>query len=156
MNPADRQILDHFRQIRERTLDLLERLPEELLDQTADGEDRPLRHLFVHLARTIDNWMSDLLKDGLGLPVYGVDKGSLELALRISADRVISFFEADDGERMGREIPDKLETTGKPVIWTGRDRVLYLTAHEIHHRGKMVLALRQAGFADIPPMPMDW
>lgn len=155
MHPADRQILDHFRQIRERTLDLLERIPEELLDQTADGEDRPLRILFLHLARVVDSWMSDPIRDGLGQPVYGTDKGSLELALRISADRLTSFFEADEA-RMDREIPEKLETTGQPVVWTGRDRVLYLTAHEIHHRGKMVLALRQAGFADIPPMPMDW
>ena len=155
MNDADRQILDHFRQIRERTLDLLERIPEELLDQTAEGEERPLRILFLHIARTVDSWMAGPLKDGLGQPVYGTDKGSLELALRVSADRLTGFFEADP-ERMAREVPETLETTGQPVVWTGRDRVLYLAAHEIHHRGKMVLALRQAGFADIPPMPLDW
>ena|SRR5689334_18391255 len=42
MNAADREILKHFRQIRQRTIDLLERLPEEMLTRQADGEGLPL------------------------------------------------------------------------------------------------------------------
>src|SRR5215203_4961029 len=156
MNPADHEILKHFRQIRQRTIDLLERIPEEILTRQADGETIPLGKLFKHIAYVVDGWMDDFLQDGRGMPKYGDDKASILAALESTADRLVSFFEADDGERMGQEHPTMLDDGVTPVLWTGRDRVLYLTDHEVHHRGKIVLALRQWGFADIPPMPLDW
>lgn len=156
MHPADREILKHFRQIRQRTIDLVERIPEELLARQADGESIPLGRLFKHIAYTIDGWMDDLMRDGKGMPKYQDDKASILAALESTADRLTSFFEAEDGRRMGEEYPTTLSDDVTPVVWTGRDRVLYLTDHEVHHRGKIVLALRQWGFEDIPRMPLDW
>jgi uncharacterized damage-inducible protein DinB len=155
VNAADREILKHFRQIRRRTIDLLERIPEEMLTRQADGEALPLGRLFKHIAYVVDSWMDDFLHDGKGRPRYPDDKVSILAALESTADRLTSFFEAEDGRQMGEEHPTTMEN-GTPVVWTGRDRVLYLTDHEIHHRGKIVLALRQWGFGDIPPMPLDW
>jgi len=40
---AGRCILDHHARVRNRTIGLVERLPEELLDRTAAGEEQPLR-----------------------------------------------------------------------------------------------------------------
>ena len=94
--------------------------------------------------------------DGGGTPEYRFDRDSLVDALRLSTRRLVTFFEADDGRRMGEGYPDVLADKVTHVVWTGRDRVLYLTDHEVHHRGKIVLALRQWGFGDIPPMPLDW
>lgn len=155
MHPADREILKHFRQIRQRTIDLVERIPEEMLARQADGEGLPLGKLFKHIAHVVDGWMEEFMGDGRGHPRYADDKASILAALESTADRLVSFFEAEDGWRMGQEYPATLEN-GTPVVWTGRDRVLYLTDHEVHHRGKIVLALRQWGFEDIPPMPLDW
>ena len=156
MHPADREILKHFRQIRQRTIDLLERIPEEMLTRQAEGEALPLGSLFKHIAYVVDSWMDDFLQDGRGRPKYPDDKVAILAALESTADRLFSFFEADDGRRMAEEHPTTLDIGGAPVVWTGRDRVLYLTDHEVHHRGKIVLALRQWGFGDIPPMPLDW
>lgn len=159
MNAADHEILKHFRQIRRRTIDLLERIPEEMLTRQAEGEGLPLGRLFKHIAYVVDSWMDDFLQDGKGMPRYPDDKAAILAALESTADRLTSFFEAEDGRRMGEEHPTTLENgpqRGNPVVWTGRDRVLYLTDHEVHHRGKIVLALRQWGFGDIPPMPLDW
>lgn len=156
MNPADREILKHFRQIRRRTIDLVERIPEEILTRQADGEGLPLGKLCKHIAYVVDGWMEELMGDGKGLPRYADDKSAILDALESTAERLVSFFEADDGRHMGDEYDTTLDDGVTPVIWTGRDRVLYLTDHEVHHRGKIVLALRQWGFADIPPMPLDW
>jgi uncharacterized damage-inducible protein DinB len=156
MHPADREILKHFRQIRRRTIDLLERIPEEMLTRQADGETIPLGKLFKHIAYVVDGWMGELMNDGKGHPRYADDKASILAALESTAERLVSFFEAEDGRQMGQEYPTTLADEVTPVVWTGRDRVLYLTDHEVHHRGKIVLALRQWGFGDIPPMPLDW
>ena len=156
MHDADREILKHFRQIRQRTIDLLERIPEEMLTRQADGEGYSMGRLFKHIAQAVDDWMDELLQDGKGRPRYLNDKASILAALESTAERLVSFFEAEDGWRMGQEHPTTLSDEVTPVVWTGRDRVLYLTDHEVHHRGKIVLALRQWGFGDIPPMPLDW
>ena len=156
MHPADREILKHFRQIRRRTIDLVERIPEEMLTRQADGEGLPLGKLFKHIAYVVDGWMDDFLHDGKGMPKYADDKASILAALESTAERLVNFFEAEDGRRMEQEHPTTLDDGVTPVLWTGRDRILYLTDHEVHHRGKIVLALRQWGFGDIPPMPLDW
>lgn len=155
LHPADREILKHFRQIRQRTIDLLERIPEEMLTRQADGEAIPLGKLFKHIAYAVNDWMDDLMNDGKGRPRYGDDKAAILAALESTAERLVSFFKAEAGRHMGDEYDTTLDN-GTPVVWTGRDRVLYLTDHEVHHRGKIVLALRQWGFGDIPPMPLDW
>lgn len=156
MNPADREILDHFVRVREKTIELLNGMPDEILGRKADGEDMTLGWLFMHIADGPDWWMEHCMRDGRGW-VYPGDgpfqMDGIRAALRASLCRVTEFFEAGDGERMGESFgldPEKTEGKGRR---TGRDRVLYLTAHEVHHRGKMVLALRQWGPAEIPFMP---
>ena len=163
MHPADREILDHFLRIRERTIDLLVRIPDDLLDRTAPGEAHPSRRWFLHMARAIDDWMAELMLDGeieralkdYGVAIRTVDADGIVEALRLSAQRLVTFFEAKDGRMMSQTYDTTLDNGG-PVVWTGRDRVLYLTDHEVHHRGKVVLAMRQWGFGDIPQMPTDW
>jgi uncharacterized damage-inducible protein DinB len=156
MNPADREILDHFARVREKTIELFEQMPDEMLGRKADGEDMTLGWLFMHIADGPDWWMEHCMQDGRGWiypgdgPFQGEEiKGALQASLR----RITEFFQAGDGERMGESFeldPEKTEGEG---CWTGRNRVLYLAAHEVHHRGKMVLALRQWGADEFPFMP---
>ena len=46
-----------------------------------------------------------------------------------------------------------VQPEGGVTQWVGRDRVLYLTAHELHHLGRAELALWQFGQTDLPDFP---
>lgn len=155
METADREILDNFIRTRNKTVQLLARVPDDWLVRQADGEDRPLGALFMHIADGVNWWMHHAMGDGRGWSYPGdgpFGRSELIDALNASEDRLVVFFEADH-TRMADVFalpPDKREGDGQ---WIGRNRVLYLTDHEVHHRAKIALALRQWGFADFPFMP---
>ena len=60
-----------------------------------------------------------------------------------------AFFSSPREDRMGKTYSGR--RSGEEHL--GRDVVLYLTAHEVHHVGRIVAALRGLGFKDIPFMP---
>jgi len=153
VDDGDREILEHFIRTRAKTIELARRVPQELLTRIADGEGGPLNGLFIHIADGVDWWMHNVMRDGRGrIPAYKRDKDSILQVLAASRDRLVPFFAAGDGERMGLTF-SFAEEDGGTSHYVGRDRVLYLTDHEVHHRGKIVLALRQWGFTDIPFLP---
>jgi uncharacterized damage-inducible protein DinB len=153
MHPADRELLDHFRRTRDKTIELVACIPEDLLGRTSPGESGPLHRLLAH-AGCSESWkMANLLRDGQG-PNHShpPDRAGLVAEITRCRDRVLAFFEADDGANLGR-VFHLVEQDGTRREWTGRNRLLYFIDHEVHHRGKVVLALRQYGSADIPFMP---
>jgi uncharacterized damage-inducible protein DinB len=156
MDMGDREILEHFARTREKTIGLLERVPDEWLSRKADGEDMTLGWLFMHIANGPDWWMQHCMQDGKGWQYQGdgpFDRTSIQNGLVASCDRVLAFFETEGGESMGEEfelVPEKTVGKGK---WIGRNRILYLADHEVHHRGKIVLSLRQWGMREFPFMP---
>ena len=156
MNEADGVILDHFRDIRGRTLEMLGVVPDELLARAAKGEEHPLCWQFAHIAGGVNWWMHHVMNDGLGwVDDHPAQKEAMRDGLIASQDRLISFFSADDGEAMGRvfTMSEEKEPEGGLTEWVGRDRVLYLTAHELHHLGRAELALWQFGLTGTPDFP---
>ncbi len=155
MNDADRAILDHFRYIRGKTIEILREVEEEALNQTTNGEQHPLGWQFAHIANGVDWWMQYVMDDGLGWSSgHPSEKAIILDQLAASRDRLISFFTADD-EAMGQcyTLSEEKEPEGGLDEWVGRDRVLYLTAHELHHLGRAELALWQFGATDLPNFP---
>ena len=158
MEDADRCILDHFARIRARTIELVAAAPEELLGRTPEGEEMSLHWQFVHIASGPEWWLTNVLRDGGTCgwpPPYAANKACLVQGLAASRDRLVGFFEADDGQRMA-QVFTRAEGDGSVSEWTGRDRVLYLTDHDLHHRGRIVLALMQWGFDDLPGDECLW
>ena len=156
MDDADRAILDHFTHIRGKTIVMLRAVDEELLDQTPDGEQHPLKWGFVHIASGVDWWMQNVMGDGLGFSDnYPSEKDAILDYLTASRDRLVSFFPADNYKPMAQiyTLSDEKEPEDGLSEWVGRDRVLYLTAHELHHLGRIELALWQFGVIDLPDFP---
>ncbi len=152
MNDGDREILDHFTRTRAKTIELFQRVPDELVGRTADGEEHSTGWLFGHIAFAVDFWMERCMKDGAAVSEWNEnDRGSIARALEATRERLLTFFNASDGAAMGRSYTRV--KNNKEETYVGRGRVLYITQHESHHRGKIVLALRQWGFSDIPFLP---
>ena len=156
MTEADSEILDHFVRTRKKTMELFEQVPDNWLNKTAAGEEMTLGWLFMHIADGPSWWMNHCMGDGRGWQYPGdgpFGKQTIRGALTASLKRVVSFFKADDGTNMNRAFelsPEKREGEG---CWTGRNRILYLVGHEVHHRGRIALALRQWGMTELPFFP---
>jgi len=154
MQATDRELLDHFRRTREKTIELLDSIPEELLSRTPPGESQPLYHLLAHTGSNGTHWwMCNVLKDGLeDRHLFTTEKDALKVEMQYWGDRILSFFTADDGANLGRTF-HFIDEEGARLEWTGRNRLLYFVDHEVHHRGKIVLALRQWGVEGLPFFP---
>jgi len=155
MTDADREILDHFTRIRGKTIEMLKAVPAALLGRTAAGESHRLGWQFAHIAGGVDWWMQHVMGDGRGLPdKQPSGKKAILAHLDASRDRLASFFTAEDGQPMCRTYlfaSDKHPEDRDQ--WVGRNRVLYLTAHELHHLSRAELALWQFGHRDLPGFP---
>ena len=153
MHDADREILKHFRHVRAGTAELAGRVPGDLLANTPGGTNNSIARQFLHIADGVDWWMANVMHDGqprIAWMLQGHD--SIPLAMENSADRLITFFTAGDAETMDE--PFTLEhPDGSTATEAGRQRVLYLIGHELHHRGRIVQALRDWEFNDIPFFP---
>ncbi len=154
ITPGDREILDAFDRARAKTIALLKIVPAKSLARKADGEDVSIGELFHHIAATVDGWMTRCMQDGGAMPgSYEPSKPAISKALSASRKRLLAYFKNDGGAMMDRVFTPSRQ--GKVYRFTGRNRVSYLTQHEVHHRGKIILALRQWGVDDIPFMPFD-
>lgn len=152
MDDGDKEILEDFKRTRDKTIALLKEIPPRMLAQRAEGEDATLGELFHHVAATVDGWMMRCMGDnGPPPPKYKAGKGAIAKALRASQRRLLKHFKADGGTAMSAVYQRSYGE--KTYRFIGRNRVLYLTQHEAHHRGKIVLALRQWGFVKMPFLP---
>jgi uncharacterized damage-inducible protein DinB len=153
MDEGDRWLLDHFVITRAKTIELARRVPEEWWERVAPGEEHSVAKLFAHMADAVGFYLLHVLHDGQpAWPAGELTKASVIERLELSRDRLLAFFEADGGSRLGQVFQEGLPG-GDMDHFSGRDRVSYLADHEIHHRGKIVLALRQWGMKDFPPLP---
>lgn len=155
MHEADRQIIDTFKAIRQGTIELTRRLPDELLAMSYEGDFTPqVATTLLHIADGPNWWLTHCMQDGesWSAPPATGDRRAVIESLDQSCDRLVRFSEADDGANMGRSFR-LVADQGGDGPWSGRNRLMYLTAHETHHRAKLVLVLRQSGFGDFPFFP---
>ena len=141
-DPLAREILATWKRHQQILLFLLQRIPEKHLGAVpASSKGRDVARQFAHLNRNRLGWLHFHATGGRpDLP--GSSKGErpkkkeLAAALRESGKRVEELL----AKGLRREARVRLFGQS-PVRWMG-----YLIAHESHHRGQILLALRQSGF----------
>src|SRR5688572_2858966 len=141
-DPLAREVLATWKRHQQILLFLLQRIPEKQLGAvTLDAKGRDVARAFAHLNRTRLGWLSfhatgerpDLPKSSKG---DRPKKKELAAALKESGKRVEELL----AKALRKEA--RVRLFGKsPVRWMG-----YLVAHESHHRGQILLALKQSGF----------
>lgn len=153
LGDADREILADFVRTRDKTIELLARVPAEWLSRHAEGERHPLGKLFEHIAGATTWWMHRVMRDGGGIKPAeaNTDPAAIREFLVVTRDRLTIFFGANPAAMGASYAYPRPDGATRPL--TGRWCVLYLIQHEAHHRGKIVLALRQWGCNDIPFLP---
>ena len=140
-DPLAREVLATWKRHQQILLFLLQRVPERHLGAVPAGSTgRDVARQFAHLNRNRVGWLHfhstgerpDLPKSSKG---ERPKKKELAAALRESGKRVEELL----GKALRKEA--RIRMFGKsPVRWMG-----YLIAHESHHRGQILLALRQSG-----------
>jgi uncharacterized damage-inducible protein DinB len=123
----------------EANLYLLSKLPAGSLGDRYSPRTRDVASQFAHMHSVRLRWLRhaapDLVGDAEALPKEPrPNKTALKKALKASERLVASFL-------------DRCEEAGKVKAWNGPPEsfLAYLVAHEAHHRGLAMVALRAAG-----------
>jgi uncharacterized damage-inducible protein DinB len=141
-DPLAREVLATWKRHQQILTQLLTRVPEKQLGALpTDSKGRDVARQFAHLNRTRVGWLHfhatgarpELPKSSLG---ERPKKKELQAALKDSGKKIEELL----AKALRKEA--RVRLFGKsPVRWMG-----YLISHESHHRGQIVLALRQSGF----------
>jgi uncharacterized damage-inducible protein DinB len=141
-DPLAREVLATWKRHQQILLYLLQRIPEKHLGATpTDSKGRDVARTFAHLNRTRLGWLhfhATGARPELPRSAQGErpKKKELSAALRESGKGVEELL----AKALRKEA--RVRLFGKSgVRWMG-----YLVAHESHHRGQIVLALKQSGF----------
>ena len=133
------QVLDTWRISSRVTLYLLDAIAEEALNDVAPTKGRSVGKAFAHLHNVRLMWLDSAAKDLMdGLAKFetdaALDRPSLRTALEASAAAIETLL------ARGLETGKIRGFKPHPLAFLG-----YLTAHEAHHRGQIMLALKANG-----------
>ena len=143
------QILSAFYKNRETSLELIKAFPEEhLKTELAEGK-RDFQYQLVHMCCGSSWWLANLFKDN-GPEYHALGDTIKEICSLVEqhTEREKKIF-LDPGKL---NMDYKVFMGEEEKVYNGCNRLMYLYAHESHHRGKIVQWLTANGYT-VPFMP---
>jgi uncharacterized damage-inducible protein DinB len=139
-------LLAYWHDARESIRECLRRTPDELLGWRPKDDMRTFGEIYVHIANSIDSWLTRYVKDGgewipsAQLPT--TDRGKLDRHLVASFARLGKYAMLTNTSLTCKD-KDGQDFSGNWLL-------LHLFEHDIHHRGQLKTYLRLNGIA--PPV----
>lgn len=127
----------------EQTTKLLSNLTDESLNQKVRENGRSIGFLVWHLAQTMGEM--------LGLAGLKIDAPNFETDAPSTVGEIVSAFEkaaASVKEEISKNWTDDTllhEDNMYGETWTRGQTLLYMLFHQSHHRGQIIVLMRQAG-----------
>lgn len=114
-------------------------------------------YYFSHLITCHNKWINVFLKEweDKGTPWFGDIYPAEELETRWQEclDKWLNFLESLGEEEMDKETVFESYQTKRKFLVTPRKIAFQLNCHTVHHRGQMVMVIRNMGIA---PPPLDY
>lgn len=148
-----------WQQEAEKTLQILDAIPEAAAGTAVSPEDRDLRRLAWHLVETVVE-----MPGNLGLKVEGFAGEPFKTVPPESMKAIRDTFKAVSESLLTqvKGLNNAALGTNYPfygMTWTGGFALFVLVTHQSHHRGQMTVLMRQAGLK-VPgvygPSRDDW
>lgn len=134
-----------FRGERDRTLQVLESIPDSAADQAVAEGHRNLRRMAWHLTETVAEMPSNMGVKVEGLPgePYKTPPPGTMAEIAATYRRVTDSLLAEVVKLNDMALAMSYPFYG--MTWTGALALHILINHEVHHRGQMTVLMRQAG-----------
>jgi uncharacterized damage-inducible protein DinB len=150
-----KELLEYNRQVRQRYLQALARIPWDELIRNREASFNSIRNIFIHTLKAIDYWLDVLLKEhNHGAKKYGEFKNLEEIY------EYIDYVEGRMQKYLDPPLSGKLvekyivrNDLGETVEVTAEDILIHLFEEEVHHRGELIALFWQM---NIEPPLMGW
>jgi uncharacterized damage-inducible protein DinB len=150
-----KDLLEYNKQVRQRYLQALTRIPWEELTRNREASFNSIRNIFIHTLKAIDYWLDVLLNEqNYKAKQYKKYKNLEEICeyKDYVEERMQSYLDNSFSGALSKKYVIRTDLGTEEEV-TAEDILIHLFEEEVHHRGELIALLWQM---NIEPPLMGW
>ena len=150
-----KDLLEYNKQVRQRYLQALTRIPWEELTRNREASFNSIRNIFIHTLKAIDYWLDVLLNEqNCKAKQYKKYKNLEEICeyKDYVEERMQSYLDNSFSGALSKKYVIRTDLGTEEEV-TAEDILIHLFEEEVHHRGELIALLWQM---NIEPPLMGW